>query len=63
MAANPFGEWLWTTLPLARARPLTRSSAWDEIRVGEWLRSIGCVQYEQMFLGKCLEPCRPELDC
>lgn len=25
---------------------------WDEKRVGEWLRSINCAQYEQLFRGE-----------
>lgn len=25
--------------------------SWDERKVGEWLRSIGCSQYEQLFKG------------
>lgn len=25
--------------------------SWDEKRVGEWLRSISCAQYEQLFKG------------
>ena len=27
--------------------------AWDERKVGEWLRAINCSQYEQLFRGEC----------
>ena len=26
--------------------------SWDEKSVGEWLRSINCAQYEQLFRGE-----------
>lgn len=26
--------------------------SWDEKRVGDWLRSINCAQYEHVFKGK-----------
>ena len=28
--------------------------SWDEKKVGEWLRSINCAQYEQLFKGSSL---------
>ena len=31
---------------------MTHGSSWDEKRVGEWLRTINCAQYEQLFKGK-----------
>lgn len=48
--------------------------SWDEKKVGEWLRSINCAQYDQLFKGtttplKSLiesytsNPCRPYVSC
>ena len=31
---------------------VTPCRSWDEKRVGEWLRTINCAQYEQLFKGK-----------
>ena len=30
--------------------------SWDEKKVGDWLRAIGCSQYEQIFKGTSEEP-------
>ena len=31
---------------------LMRDRSWDEKRVGEWLQSINCGQYEKLFKGQ-----------